>query len=397
MTASATSLGRRRFLRSAVGASGALALGGVVLPESPLGAQPASLPGAARGGTARSLKDFQPFAPSPLTGAKSPLPRRVGFVAPTLTEYMSSLSDACRAACKSRGLEFAYALSDGDPVKNIDQLNQMLQRGVGGLVIPPLDAAAQAEIARRAIDAGVCVMFLVTPPCSTQTMSYQYLFGAAQGQAAVSWINQHVPGKGKVVYFNRDQFEALQPRTVAVRKVLAAAGIDLVLNRLDDKATQAEGFRLASLLAQSHPEVNVWLGEDDTMLGVDAFLQSRGHDPLKNDIALISVGGTDAAKKIVGTRGSFLRTVIASPDALSLYACGLFCADWLDGKTIPQAIEVGCAPLSSREEVTAFAAINADPMAAINRSLAGKYEGLRFWGAIDYETRGNYLHNIIDG
>ena len=133
------------------------------------------------------------------------------------------------------------------------------------------------------------------------------------------------------------------------------------------------------------------------MLGVDAYLQSVGKASAKNDIAVISVGGTDAARKIVGTEASFLRTVIASADPLSLYACGLFCADWLNGKAIPQAIEIGCTPLSSRSDVAAFDAMNANPEAAMNKAIEGKYDALRFWGAIDYETRGNYLRHIIAG
>jgi ribose transport system substrate-binding protein len=126
-------------------------------------------------------------------------------------------------------------------------------------------------------------------------------------------------------------------------------------------------------------------------------LQTLGKSPSRNDLALVSVGGTAVARKLVGTPGSFLRTAVASPDPLSLYACGIFCADWLEGKTIPQAIEVGCIPLSSPAEVQAFEVANANPLSAFGKAIAGENPALRFWGAISYETRANYLRNIITG
>src|ERR1700722_16804383 len=104
------SLTRRSLLKSALGTGSGLIVGSVLGMDAAF-AQTASLPGAAQGLTAKSLKDFQPFAPSTEARARPPMPRRVGFVAPTITEYMSSLSDACKSACKSRGGGFAYEFS----------------------------------------------------------------------------------------------------------------------------------------------------------------------------------------------------------------------------------------------------------------------------------------------
>lgn len=353
------------------------------------------LPRAADGMTATSLKGFKPFQPSNRRGPKPNFPRRIGFVAPTITEYMSGLSDACRRACSDRGVEFLYAVSDSDPVKNIDQLWQMVRRGVGGLIIPPLDAAAQSQVAQQAIDLGICVMFLVSSPSTVETMSYQWSFGEAQARAAIDWVQQHITGRGKAAYLNRDQFEALQPRTTAAKAEFAKAKVDLVVNRQDAKGTQAEGFRLASLLLQSHPEINVWVGEDDTILGIDAYLRSIGKVAALNDIALISVGGTTAAKQTLGDDGSFLRAVIASYDNLSSYACGSFCADWLDGKVIPQVLDVSCVPLKSKQDVSRFDAAAADPAGALAKMKAHRFPAIRLWGEVDYATRSNYLRNVI--
>ncbi len=52
------------------------------------------------------------------------------------------------------------------------------------------------------------------------------------------------------------------------------------------KITADEGFEFASTMLQANPDIMVWLGPDDTVLGVDAFLKSKKQDPATNKNAM---------------------------------------------------------------------------------------------------------------
>src|SRR6478735_5060038 len=85
---------------------------------------------------ATTLKDFKPFVPSTTAGSKPPVPNTFSYFIPEASEYFNGLSDAAKQAATERKIEFAgQVISGSDPVKNIDQMNTALQKGIGGMWI----------------------------------------------------------------------------------------------------------------------------------------------------------------------------------------------------------------------------------------------------------------------
>ena len=176
----------------------------------------ASLPVAAQDAPSH-LSEFGAFTPSDEVGAVPDLPRSIAFMVPDSgIQYYADIGAAIEQGAKDAGVEYSIVSAAGDPVKNIDQINQMLQKGVGCLVVQPIDTAAQAAVLQQAIDAGIYVDFFVTPPANTQTMADQYDLGYQQGKAAVEWIKANLdPATAMVANMSIDAIaEALIPRQI---------------------------------------------------------------------------------------------------------------------------------------------------------------------------------------
>jgi ribose transport system substrate-binding protein len=394
-------LDRRALLRFLAG-SGAV-LSGAITPgaASRVAAQSTPEAGgpAADGATAESLADFGPFVPGESAGPAPDLPKRMAFTVPTQNEYFLQISDGIQMAADERGLEYQLLSSEGDPVKNIDIINSLLQRGVGGLFIQPEDAQAQGQVLQQAIDQGVCVVFLVTPPCTSQIVADQYDLGYQQAIATVKWIEENMGGEAKVVNFILDHIEALIPRHQGTLDGLATGGpgIEVIVEQELQRISQEEGFEFASTILQAQPDANVWLGPDDTVLGVNSYLSSVGRNPAEEAVYLSGLAGTVAGKDAVSEGNTFIRSVWGFNDPLNGYAVGQFVADWLEGKEIPQVIQVKAAEMTTAEQVEAWDAALADPSAAFQLALEGEEPSTSFLGSISYATKDNYLRNIIGG
>ncbi len=75
------------------------------------------------------------------------------------------------------------------------------------------------------------------------------------------------------------------------------------------------------------------------------------------------------------------------------YATGQFAADWLDGKSIPQAIVVNAVPLDSVATINRFQKINA----SLQHNWQSQPQYLTFLGKISYESRQRWLRNALAG
>jgi ribose transport system substrate-binding protein len=411
-------IGRRRFLRQSALTGAGLVVGPAFLAACSTGATaPTAAPATAAPATAApatapaataapaltpnpgtTLKDFVPFAPSDKKGTPSPLPHSFAYTIPAPNEYFQGLSDAAKLAAKDRGIDYqGFVISDGDPVKNIDLMNQLLQKGIGGIWIQPEDSQAQAVVIKKAIAQGIMIMFS-GHPATIQAMADQYDLGYQQALGAVQYIKDKLGGKATVGNMILDHIEILIPRHQGTLDALKTGGPGItVIEQELQKITSDEGFTFASTLLQAHPEINVWLGPDDTMLGVDAYLKSKGRDPAKDPTLLSGLAGTQAGLDALTSGKSFFRHSYGFNNNLIGYAVGQYMADWFEGKDIPQLLQGRVIPMTKPEDVPAFIALTKDVVSSWKKFSGGDYDtqGLAAWGSINYDTRDTFTINAV--
>ncbi len=346
-----------------------------------------------------TLSEFGPFTPSDTAGAKPDLPRSIAFMVPDSgIQYYADIGAAMEQGAKDANVSYTIVSAAGDPVKNIDQINQELQKGVGCLVIQPIDTAAQAPVLQQAIDQGVYVDFFVTPPANTQTMADQYDLGYQQGKAAVAWINENLtPETALVANMSIDAIaEALIPRRLGTEAALNEGGIKFIDVPVLH-ATPDEGFTKASQLYQANPDINVWIGPDADILQVNAYLESVGKDPAVDKIYLTGLNGDSGNLDAVAAGNTFIRSTWAFQNSVMGYALGRLCGDWLDGKTVPQIVQVTGTNLTNADEVAAYQTFISDPAGQYDALVAGTQSGGAFWGNTSYETKDNFVRTIVTG
>lgn len=333
---------------------------------------------------------FAPFDPNaPACSAPPGLNKVLAFAQDNEREFMQGVDHGLAAAAKDRGLEYRRAVANNDAAKMVEQVQLFLAGKVGGVVAAPVDPASLSHSLQEIMWAGGYVGTIVPPPATSLLNAPQYATGKALTDAAVAYINDKLGGKANVVLLTQDQIEFLAPRFAAMRDGLKALpGVTIVADITPNPVNKEGGFATMSTILQAHPDVDVVLGADTVVLGALAALEAAGK--ARPDQFLGGIDGEPEAVAAIKKPDSPYKASISLSSPVFGYAMGQHVADWLEGKSIPQAMDILPSALTGAN-LAQYEADLADP-AAVYADPARRDAYLKMYGNICYDTRDQYVN-----
>ena len=337
--------------------------------------------------TPEVLPTFDPTRPR--CTAPPEMRKVLAFAQDNQREFMMSVGRGLAAAARDRGLGFEVSLAANDPVKMVTQLAAMRAAGVGAVVAAPVDPESLAPALQTMIWAGAYVGTIVPPPATSLLNAPQYLTGKVLADAAVAYIRTRLGGKAKIVLLTHDNLQFLAPRFVAMRDALAALpGVTIVADISPATVDQAGGRAMMQTILLAHPDIDGVLGADTVVLGALAALRDAGK--ARPDQFLGGIDGEpDAVSEIRKGNGPYKASVsLAAP--IFAYAMGQHAADWLEGKSIPQAMDI--LPLAlTAQNLAAYETDTQNP-GAVYADPARRAQYLKMYGNICYDSRNQYIN-----
>ena len=283
------------------------------------------------------LPPFDPAAPA--CHAPSGLQRVLGFAQDNQRKFMQGVAQGLALAAKDRGLEFRVAQADNDPLKMIAQVREFLDAKVGALVLSPVDPPSIAHHLQEVIWSGAYVGTVVPPPATSLLNAPQYLTGKVLGDAAADYIRRKLGGKARVVLLTHDSLQFLAPRFTAMRDTLRTLpGVTIVADISPATVDKEGGYRTMKTILLAQPNIDVVLGADTVVLGALAALREAGK--ARADQFLGGIDGEQEAVVEIKKGDSPYKASISLASSIFGYAMGQHAADWLDGKSIPQAMDI---------------------------------------------------------
>lgn len=333
---------------------------------------------------------FAPFDPAaPACSAPPGLEKVLAFAQDNEREFMQGVDHGLEMAAKDRGLEFRRALANNDAAKMVADVQLLLASKVGAIVAAPVDPASLSYSLQQVMWAGGYVGTIVPPPATSLLNAPQYATGKALTDAAIAYINDHLGGKANVVLLTQDQIEFLAPRFAAMRDGLKVLpNVTIVADVTPNPVNKEGGFATMSTILQAHPDIDVVLGADTVVLGALAALQAA--DKARPDQFLGGIDGEPEAVAEIKKPDSPYKASISLSSPVFGYAMGQHAADWLEGKSIPQAMDILPSALTS-ENLTQYEADLADP-AGVYADPARRDYYLKMYGNICYDTRDQYVN-----
>jgi ribose transport system substrate-binding protein len=316
------------------------------------------------------------------------LAKVLAFAQDNEREFMNGVARGLTAAAGDRRLEFRLAQARNDAARQAEQVRQFRTARVGALVSAPVDAIALAPHLQQVIWSGAFVGSVVPPPATEILNAPQYLTGKVLGDAAAAYIRDRLRGRASVVLLTHDSLQYLAPRFAAMRDSLKTVPGATIVADISPATVNKEGGEAAMrTVLLAHPNVDVVLGADTVVLGALAALRAAGK--ARTDQFL---GGIDGEPEAVAEikRGGPYKASISLNSPVFAYALGQHAADWLEGRSVPQAMDILPSAISAAN-VAQYEADLADP-AAVWRDATRRTSYLRMYGNICHDTRDQYLN-----
>ena len=301
---------------------------------------------------------------------------------------MQGVSRGLQGAAADRGLEYRVEQAGNNSQRMIDQIQGLLDSKVGAVVAAPVDSLAVAPYLQQLIWSGAYVGTVVPPPAVTILNAPQYLTGKVLGDEAAAYIRTKLKGVAKVVLLTHDSLQFLAPRFTAMRDSLRSLpGAVIVADISPLTVDEAGGAAMMRTILIANPDVDVVLGADTVVLGALSALRAAGK--ARDDQFLGGIDGEPQAVEEIKQKGPYKASVsLASP--VFGYAMGQQAADWLEGKSIPQAMDILPKALTLKN-IAQYEADVGDP-GAVYRDSKRREEYLRMYGNICADTRDRYLN-----
>jgi ribose transport system substrate-binding protein len=331
-----------------------------------------------------------PFTPdAPPCRAPTGLTNVLAFAQDNEREFMRGVARGLAAAAKDRGLGYRVEMAANDPARMIQQVEALRAAKVGALVAAPVDPPSLAASLQRVIWSGAYVGTVVPPPATSILNAPQYITGKALADVAAAYIRTRLGGRAKVVLLTHDSLQFLAPRFAAMRDTFNdMPGVTIVADISPVTVNKEGGRATMETVLLAHPNVDVVLGADTVVLGALQALRETGK--ARADQFLGGIDGEIEAVAEIKKGGGPYKASISLASPVFGYAMGQHAADWLAGKSIPQAMDILPIALTT-ENMAAYERDIADP-AAVYRDPARRQQYLRMYGNICFDTRDRYLN-----
>jgi len=332
---------------------------------------------------------FPAFDPNARACTPPPdLRRALTFVQENEREFLQGVDHGLSQAAKDRGLEYFKVVVEND-AKAVEQLRWLRDSKVGALIGTSSDATAISQGLQEVIWSGAFVGTVMPPPATLLVNAPQYATGKVLTDAAIVYINAKLGGRARVVLLTQDTMQYLSPRFQAMRDGLdRLPGVTIVADIAPKPVSKEGGFATMNTILLANPNIDVVLGADAVVLGALKALRAVGRD--RPDQFLGGIDGEPEAVAEIKKGSSPYKASISLASPVFGYAMGQFAADWLEGKSIPQAMDI--LPIAlTRENITQYEADLVNP-AAVYTDPVRRNSYLKMYGNICYDTRDRYVN-----
>jgi ABC-type sugar transport system substrate-binding protein len=224
--------------------------------------------------------------------------------------HCQMLEKGVREVAAAEGDEVVVLDPGFDPVKQVQNVEDLISRKVDGIVIETVDGQALTSVLEDAKKAGIPVVAndqLVEADelVISQTVSDNYQAGVLAGEEMIKRIN----GKGNVIILNFVG-SAAKAREDGFREAIAKHPEIVVVGVADGNGLIEKANAATENLMQANPEIHGVMGiNDQSAMGALAAFEAAGR---LNEVAIVAVDGSPQAMQFV-KEGKMLATVKQDP------------------------------------------------------------------------------------
>ncbi len=332
---------------------------------------------------------FDPNAP----GCTPPphLNKSMAFVQENGRQFLQGVDHGLALAAHNRGLQYRNIDVENDGLYAAQQIQSLHYARYGAVIATVSNQGLISHSLQQVIWSGAFVGTIVPPPATLLLNAPQYATGKVLTDAAIAYINNKLGGKANVVLLTQDSTQYLAPRFKAMRDGLAKLpGVTILADITPDPVNKEGGYATMKTILLANPDdaIDVVLGADSVVLGALKALREAHAD--RSDQFLGGIDGEPEAVLEIKKGNSPYKASVALSSPVFGYAMGQFAADWLEGKSIPQAMDI--LPMAlTKDNIAEYDADLSDP-GSVFSNLTRRNSYLKMYGNTCYDSRTQYVN-----
>ncbi len=233
----------------------------------------------------------------------------VGLVISTLNNpFFVDLKEGVEAEAEKMGIDLIVLDSQDDPATELQNVEDLLTRGVKVILINPTDSDAVGNAVKTANEKNVPVITLDRGANSGEVVSHIASDNIAGGMLAGDYIAELLGDSGKVVELEGIAgTSAARDRGQGFNDAIANKDIEVVAKQAAD-FDRTQGLNVMENILQAQPEIDAVFAHNDEMaLGALTAVEATGRD-----IIVVGFDATDDAVNAVN-EGRLSATVAQQP------------------------------------------------------------------------------------
>lgn len=236
---------------------------------------------------------------------------KIGLAMNTLNNpFFVALKEGAEAEAKENGVELVITDSQGDPGKQLSDVENLLQQNLDVIIINPADSDAVVQAVRIANEAGVPVVTVDRQANGGEVMTHIGFDALKSGSISATFLVEALGGTGKVVELQgilgtnvgRDRSKGFNDH------IAANSDIEIVA-RQSANFDRGEALKVMEDILQAHSKIDgVYAANDEMVLGALAAIEAAGR---LDEMVVIGTDAIDPAMDAI--RSGKLEATIAEP------------------------------------------------------------------------------------
>ena len=274
-------------------------------------------------------------------------------VANLQADFFNQIKQAVSAEAKVRGATVIVLDAHGDSATQVNQIQDLITRGVKALIYIPAGATAAGVPVRAAQKANIPVIAVDRNPPDAPANSFIATDSVGAAHTLGDYVCKITGGKGHVAVI---QGQIGTTPEMDRNKGFEAAmsncpGLSMVAKQPSQEWSQSEGFTIAQDMLQRHPDITVFFGRADGLALGSAQAVKVGN--LDHPVTVVGFDGDVAGLKAV-QKGTLAATMTQKTQFMGKLALDT-ALDLIAGKTVP-AQQLQQAVLTTKANVAPFIA-----------------------------------------
>lgn len=236
---------------------------------------------------------------------------RVGLSMNTLNNpFFVDVVEGAKKAAEERGIELVVTDAQNQPSKQLEDVENMLQKGLDLLILDPSDSDAVIAAVESANDMNVPVLTIDRKSNGGEVVAHIGFDAIHSGNIAGQYLVDQLDGKGKIVEIMGIMgTNVAQDRSKGFNQIMEEnAGFEIVAQQAAD-FDRAKAMEVMENILQANPEIDgIYAANDEMALGALEAIEAAGR---LDEITLIGCDAIDPSLEKI--REGKLEATIAEP------------------------------------------------------------------------------------